>query len=116
MYHLKYILRPSLLRIVLFCTILSLPALAQRPVVVSYRQDQKGAYIFTAQNNAFCPYVLRVVFTSLENGKTDHPLPFEGELRPGMNNLFRLSAQSPAADVQFKYSVSFRKCCLLASP
>ena len=116
MHHLKYMLRPSLLRIALFCTTLSLPALAQRAVEVSYHQDQKGAYIFTAQNKAFCPYVLRVVFTSLENGKTDHALPFEGELRPGMNTLFRLSAQNAAADLTFKYSISFRKCCLLTSP
>ena len=116
MYQLNDLLRPSSSRITLFAMMLTLSVGAQRPVEVSYHQDPKGAYIFTAKNNTWCPYVLRVVFTTLENGKTDHVLPYEEEIKPGMNTLFRLSAQSAAADVQFKYSVSFRKCCLLANP
>ena len=100
----------------LFYMVLPLSVAAQRPVDVSYSLDKKGAYVFTATNKTWCPYVVRLVFTSLENGTTDHALPFEGEVGPGPNTLFRLSKQNAAGDIVFKYSVSFRKCCLLTRP
>ena len=87
------------------------PGLSQRVVEVSAAQDSKGNYIFSCFNHAFCPYVLRVEFTTLENGSADHVLPFEEEVKPGYTKLFTITADK-GKDVQLKYRNSSRKGCM----
>jgi hypothetical protein len=88
----------------------SLPA--QRVIEVKYQQDQKGAYVFSCVNDAFCNYILDIGFTSFANVKCDQPLPFHAEVKPGYNKLFSISAIDPQAAVQFKYQSSFQKGCI----
>ena len=88
-----------------------LSSFSQRTVEVSYIQDTKGNYIFSGNNKAFCTYVLTVEFTTLENAKSDHALPYEAEVKPGINKLFTLSPVK-GMDVQLKYKSSYRKGCL----
>lgn len=85
---------------------------SQRVIEVSYVQDSKGNYIFSCNNRDFCNYVLDIEFTTLENAKSDHPLPFEGEVKPGFNKLFTISPANPSNDVQIRYKNSYRKGCL----
>jgi len=49
---------------------------AQRMIEVKYEQDQKGAYVFSCVNYAFCNYILDIGFTSFTNVKCDRSLPF----------------------------------------
>jgi hypothetical protein len=85
---------------------------AQRIIEVTYKQDQKGAYVFSCVNNAFCNYILDIGFTSFTNVKSDQALPFHAEIKPGYNKLFSIAAIDPQAGVQFKYQSSFQKGCI----
>ncbi|HWK03200.1 MAG TPA: M23 family metallopeptidase [Puia sp.] len=85
---------------------------SQRTVEVSYIQDTKGNYVFSCSNKAFCTYVLSVEFTTLQNAQSDHSLPYEAEVRPGVNKLFTLSPIKKMEDIQLKYKSSYRKGCL----
>jgi len=85
---------------------------AQRMIEIKYQQDQKGAYVFSCVNYAFCNYILDIGFTSFTNMKCDQPLPFHAEVKPGYNKLFIISAIDPQADVQFKYQSGFQKGCM----
>jgi len=79
---------------------------------VKYQQDSKGGYVFSCVNYAYCNYILDLGFTSFTNVKSDEPLPFHAEVKPGYNKLFTISAIDPQAAVQFKYSSGFRKGCM----
>jgi len=85
---------------------------AQRVIEVKYQQDQKGAYVFSCVNNAFCNYILDIRFTSFTNVKCDQPLPFHAEVKPGYNKLFSIMAIDPQAGVEFKYQSGFQKGCM----
>jgi murein DD-endopeptidase MepM/ murein hydrolase activator NlpD len=95
----------------LFLLSLQLSLFSQRVIEVSYTQDSKGNLLFTCNNRAFCTYVLSVNFTTFQNAKADHALPYEGEVKPGMNRLFIVS-QEGAGDLQIKYTSSYQKGCL----
>jgi hypothetical protein len=100
------------LLILLFMSVFHFSASAQRAVEVKYEQDQKGAYVFSCVNYAFCNYILDVRFTSFTNVKCDQSLPFHAEVKPGYNKLFSISAIDPQAGVLFKYQSSFQKGCI----
>src|SRR5450432_3589139 len=85
---------------------------AQRMIDVKYQQDPKGGYVFSCDNHAYCIYILDLGFTSFTNVKSDQPLPFHAEVKPGYNKLFTISAVDPQAAVEFKYSSGFRKGCM----
>lgn len=85
---------------------------SQRVIEVSYRQDMQGNYNFFCVNRAFCNYILDIDFTSLENGKCDHPLPFQAVVKPGSTPLFKLSKINAKEDIVFKYKTSNAKGCL----
>jgi hypothetical protein len=98
----------------LLAVALLLPTLlfSQRVIDVSYILDTHGNYVFSCTNRAYCNYVLDVEFTTLDNARSDHPLPFEAEVKPGMNKLFTISAISAKDDIKIKYKSSYRKGCL----
>src|SRR5258707_11804281 len=83
---------------------------SQRVIEVSYALDRQGNYIFSCMNRAYCNYVVTIGFTTLENAKSDHPLPYEGEVRPGFNKLFTVSPEK-GKDIQLNYKNSYRKGC-----
>jgi len=85
---------------------------AQRVIELTYQQDQKGSYVFSCVNNAFCNYILDIGFTSFTNVKCDQTLPFHAEVKPGYNKLFTISPIDPQAAVQFKYQSGFQKGCM----
>ena len=85
---------------------------SQRKVEVKYEMDSKGGYIFSCLNNAYCNYMLSLGFTSFSNLKSDQPLPFHAEVKPGYNKLFTISAIDPQAAVQFKFNSGFQKGCM----
>lgn len=87
-------------------------SLAQRVVEVNYILDTHGNYVFSCTNRAYCNYVLDISFTTLDNAKSDHPLPFEAEVRPGVNKLFTISPVSAKDDIKINYKSSYRKGCL----
>src|SRR5882757_5172606 len=97
----------------LLSTLLALQSslFSQRVIEVSYALDRQGNYIFSCMNRAYCTYVLTVDFTTLENAKSDHSLPYEAEVRPGLNKLFTVSPEK-GKDIQLKYKNSYRKGCL----
>ena len=85
---------------------------AQRMIDVKYQQDSKGAYVFSCVNYAYCNYILDLGFTSFTNLKSDQPLPFHREVKPGYNKLFTISPVDPQAAVLFKYNSGFQKGCM----
>ena len=85
---------------------------AQRMVDVNYTQDAHGNYTFSCFNKGYCNYVLQVNFTTLENARADHSLPFIGEVKPGGTKLFKISKEDANKDVQLKYKFSSFKGCL----
>ena len=84
---------------------------AQRILDVKYEQDQKGGYVFSCFNNAYCNYILELGFTTFNNVKCDQQLPFHAEVKPGYNKLFTISAIDPTASLLFKYSSTYQKGC-----
>ena len=91
---------------------LSSSLFSQRVIEVSYALDRQGNYIFSCMNRAYCNYVITIEFTTLENAKSDHPLPYEAEVRPGLNKLFTVSQEKGKDGIQLKYKSSYRKGCL----
>lgn len=85
---------------------------AQRIIDVKYEQDQKGAYVFSCINNAYCNYILELGFTTFNNVKCDQPLPFHAEVKPGYNKLFTISAIDPQSPLLFKYNSTNQKGCM----
>jgi hypothetical protein len=96
------------------CSLLlcSISLLSQRMIEVKYQQDPKGGYVFSCVNYAYCNYILDLGFTAFENLKCDQSLPFHGEIKPGYNKLFTISAIDAQAAVKFKYSSGFQKGCM----
>jgi Peptidase family M23 len=85
---------------------------SQRAVDVKYDQDAQGNYTFSYNNKAFCDYILQVNFSTLQNAKSDHPLPFVTEVKPGPGKLFKLSKEKAADPIQLKYGFTSFKGCL----
>jgi murein DD-endopeptidase MepM/ murein hydrolase activator NlpD len=92
--------------------VLQTAAFSQRVVEVSYVRDRQGNYVFSGMNKAYCNYVLTIEFTTLENAKSDRPLPYQAEVKPGLNKLFTLSPEKGGDGIQVKYKSSYRKGCL----
>jgi hypothetical protein len=92
----------------LYCNIL----FSQRVIEVKYEQDQKGNYVFSCLNYAYCNYILELGFTTFNNLKCDQSLPFHAEVKPGYNKLFTVSAIDPQAAILFKYNSGFQKGCM----
>ena len=85
---------------------------AQRILEVRYEQDQKGNYVFSCFNNAYCNYILELGFTTFNNVKCDQQLPYHAEVKPGYNKLFTISAIDPTASILFKYNSTYQKGCM----
>lgn len=85
---------------------------AQRMIEISYALDTKGRYVFSCTNHDFCTYVLYLDFPTLNNAQSDHPLPYEAEVRPGLNKLLTISTVDPTKDIKFNYKNSSRKGCM----
>jgi hypothetical protein len=85
---------------------------SQRIIEVKYEQDQKGEYVFSCINYAYCNYILELGFTTFNNVKSDLPLPFHAEVRPGYNKLFTISPIDPQLPLLFKYNSGFQKGCM----
>ncbi len=103
-------IRSSLIFTILF--LYSHILFAQRIIDVKYEQDQKGAYVFSCINYAYCNYILELGFTTFNNVKCDQPLPFHAEVKPGYNKLFTISAIDPQAPLLFKYGSTNQKGCI----
>jgi hypothetical protein len=99
--------------LVLLCLFLgSFAAFSQRMIEIKYEADSKGGYLFSCYNYAFCNYVLDLGFTSFKNVQCDRPLPFHGEVVPGYNKLFTITAIDPQSAAQFNYSSRNQKGCM----
>ena len=94
------------------CTSQSASLYAQRLIQVNSSQDSKGNYVFSCVNNDYCTYVLYLDFPTLTNAKSDHALPYETEVKPGLNKLLTISPVDPSKDIRFTDKVSSRKGCL----
>ena len=82
---------------------------AQKVVDVTYNLDNQGRYTFTANNKAYCTYVLHLDFTTLNNLNSDHTLPYEAEVKPGTNKLLVLTPLDKKSDTKLNYKSSYRK-------
>jgi murein DD-endopeptidase MepM/ murein hydrolase activator NlpD len=105
----KILLLPLLL---LAQTALRAQRVAQRAIEISYALDTKGRYVFSCTNHDFCTYVLYLDFPTLTNAQSDHPLPYEAEVGPGLNKLLTISTVDPTKDIKFNYKNSSRKGCM----
>ncbi|HLZ85962.1 MAG TPA: hypothetical protein VKQ52_01925, partial [Puia sp.] len=82
---------------------------AQKIIDISYTQDNQGRYIFTANNKAYCTYVLHIDFPTLTNLNSDHPLPYDVELKPGTSRLLVLTSLDKTKDTRINYKSGNRK-------
>ncbi|HEY4154798.1 MAG TPA: M23 family metallopeptidase [Puia sp.] len=85
---------------------------SQRIVDITYRQDARGAYVFSGINHGFCNYILEIHFTVFDNLKADREMPYRAEIKPGTNKLFSLLAVKPDVPVKFNYSSTYHKGCI----
>ena len=83
---------------------------AQSPIEVFYEKDNMGAYNFSCRNTDFCPYTITVTFTQLSGLRTSATLPYQADVRPGQQSLFKLQPQ-PNQPTSFQYKFSFIKGC-----
>ena len=102
---------PHIMKKVLLLLLLTvtLAAHAQKVIDISYSVDNQGRYVFTANNKAWCTYVLRIDFPTLDNLKADHSLPYDVELKPGPAKIITLSVIDKARDTKLNYKSSNRK-------
>ena len=105
-------MKPKHACLLLSIVLLQTPSFSQRVVDVSYSIDKQGRYIFTCNNKDYCTYILHLDFTTLDNAKADHTLPFEAEVRPGINKLLTISPLNNRDDIKLNYKSSYRKGCL----
>jgi len=82
---------------------------AQRIIDVTYNVDPQGRYVFTANNKAWCTYVLRIDFPTMDNLRADHPLPYDVEVKPGPATIIILSPIDKAKDTRVNFKSSNRK-------
>ena len=105
--------RPAMIRML---TLISLSLLllaranAQSPIEVFYEKDNAGAYTFSCRNTGFCPYTITITFTQLSGLQTSATLPYQADVRPGQQSLFKLQPQ-PNQPNTFQYKVSSIKGC-----
>jgi len=85
---------------------------SQRVVEIKYETDPQGAYVFSCYNHAYCNYILDLGFTTFTNLKCNQTLPFHGEIKPGYNKLFTISALDPQQATQFNYNSRYQKGCM----
>ena len=90
----------------------SLSLSSQRIVEVRYDQDSRGAFVFSCINNGYCNYILDLGFTVFENVKSDQPLPFHAEIKPGYNKLFTISPIDAQIQTKINFSSTFQKGCM----
>ena len=83
---------------------------AQSPIEVFYEKDNTGAYAFSCRNTGFCPYAITITFAELNGLRTSASLPYQADVRPGQQSLFKLQPQ-PNQPTSFRYNVSFTKGC-----
>ncbi|GAB3884906.1 M23 family metallopeptidase [Spirosoma agri] len=83
---------------------------AQSPIEVFYEKDNTGAYAFSCRNTGFCPYTVTITFTQLDGLRTSATLPYQTDVRPGQQSLFKLQPQANQS-TSFQYKVSFIKGC-----
>ena len=83
---------------------------AQSPIEVFYEKDNAGAYVFSCRNTSFCPYAVTITFTQLTGLRTSATLPYQADVRPGQQSLFKLQPE-PGQSTSFQYSISFMKGC-----
>jgi len=102
--------KPSLLLPILLLLLTGLRA--QHIIEVTYALDTKGKYVFTCNNKDYCTYVLFLDFPTLTNARADHALPYETEVKPGVNKLLTISTIDPARDIKFNFKTTNRKGCL----
>ena len=97
-------------------TLIGLPLLlfakanAQSPIDVFYEKDNTGAYAFFCRNTDFCPYTITITFTQLSGLQTSATLPYQTDVRPGQQSLFKLQPQ-PNQATSFQYKISYIKGC-----
>ncbi|MDB5239455.1 MAG: hypothetical protein JWP57_80 [Spirosoma sp.] len=90
--------------------LLFIKANAQSPIEVFYERDNTGALAFSCRNTGFCPYTITITFTQLIGLRTSATLPFQADVRPGQQSLFKLQPQ-PNQATSFQYKVSAIKGC-----
>jgi len=90
----------------------SLSLFSQRIVEVRYDQDSRGAFVFSCMNNGYCNYILDLQFTVFENVKSDQPLPFHAEIKPGFNKLFTISPIDAQIQTKINFTSTFQKGCM----
>src|SRR5450432_489323 len=79
---------------------------SQRTIDVKYQEDGKGGYVFSCFNNAYCTYILDLGFSTFTNLRSDQPLPYHAEVKPGYNKLFTISAIDAQSTVKFNSHLS----------
>ncbi|AUD02075.1 M23 family metallopeptidase [Spirosoma pollinicola] len=83
---------------------------AQSPIEVFYEKDNSGVYTFSCRNNGFCPYTITITFTQLTGLRSSATLPYQTDVRPGQQSLFKLQPQ-PNQATSFQYNVRSIKGC-----
>ena len=83
---------------------------AQSPIEVFYEKDNTGAYAFSCRNTSYCPYTVTITFTELTGLRTSATLPYQADIRPGQQSLFKLQPQ-PNLTNSFQYKVNAMKGC-----
>jgi hypothetical protein len=105
--------RPVMIRLF---TLISLTLLlltranAQSTIEVFQERDNAGVYTFYGRNTGYCPYTVTITFTQLSGLRSSVGLPYQTELRPGQQSLFKLQPQ-PNQATSFQYGFSSMKGC-----
>src|SRR5215210_397592 len=87
-------------------------SMSQPLIEVKAQPDSKGDYEFICINRGYSNYVLEVIFSDLQNLKTDFKVPYTAVVRPGSNNLFKLKKENESQPTNFRYTYRFAKGCL----
>ena len=90
-------------------------ALERNKIVVRYKKDSRGQYLFYCENKSFCNYAVTVSFSELENLQSDIPLPATFEVPPSAGQYI-FTLRKTGGPVTLRYSFRYTKGCNRVRP
>ncbi|MBS1660177.1 MAG: M23 family metallopeptidase [Bacteroidetes bacterium] len=78
-------------------------------IAITYDRTPNGEYIFTCHNNSYANYVVELSFPTLENLRSDVPVPYRMDVPPGTRRMVTLGIVTKGVAVHFNHRFRYFK-------
>ncbi|HEY6899819.1 MAG TPA: M23 family metallopeptidase [Puia sp.] len=76
---------------------------------ITYDRSPNGEYVFTCHNNTFSNYIVELYFPTLDNLRSDVPVPYRMDVAPGTRRMLSLSIVTRGSPVRFTHRFRYFK-------